>query len=95
MDRHIKEDTARNLDVAYRRCTRITGANLEDIEITDLSALNSLSCRLEIVVKTAVEAYLILNVAVLKSLLDLKDLIYIVVDRLFAEDVLSCGDSLK
>ena len=95
MNSHIKEDTARNLDVAYRRCTRITGANLEDIEITDLSALNSLSCRLEIVVKTAVEAYLILNVAVLKSLLNFKDLVYIVVDRLLAEDVLSCGDSLK
>ena len=69
MNSHIKEDTARNLDVAYRRCARVTGANLEDIKVAYLTALNSLSCGLKVMVKTAVEAYLILNVAIFKSLL--------------------------
>ena len=95
MNSHIKEDTARNLDIAYRRCARVTGANLEDLKVAYLTALNSLSCGLKVVVKAAVKAYLILNVAVFKSLLNLKDLVYVMVDRLLAEDVLACGNSFE
>ena len=95
MNRHVKEDTARNLDVANRRCTRVTGANLKDIEIAYLTALNCLSCSLEVMVKTAVETYLILNVAVFKSLFNLKNLVYVMVDRLLAEDVLAGGNSFE
>ena len=89
VDRHVDEDAAGHLDVGQRRSLRVARRDLDDLHVADAAALDDLVHVLEVAVKAAVEANLILHARALDLVEHDLDLVQIVVDRLFAEDVLA------
>ena len=94
MDHHIIEDTAGNLDIGYRGRLRVAGRNLDDVDLADLAAANHVVNGAVVVVEAAAEADLELDACFLCCVDSSVNLLQIIIDRLFAEDMLACVSSL-
>ena len=94
MDHHIIEDTAGNLNVGYRRRLRVAGGDLDDIYLADLAAANHVVNGAVVVVEAAAETDLQLYASLFGCVDGSVNLGQIIVDRLFAEDMLACVSSL-
>ena len=94
MDHHIVEDTAGNLDIGYRGRLRVAGRDLDDVDLADLAAANHVVNGAVVVVEAAAEADLELDACFLCCVDGSVHLLQIIIDRLFAEDMLACVSSL-
>ena len=93
MNCHIKEDSARNLDVCGVRRLGVARCDFENVSVADSAVVICLADCGKVVVKAAVEAYLELAFGVsFKRFGNLFDFCNRVVNGLFAENVLACVD---
>ena len=94
MYRHIEEYSSADFYVRYRRRGRIARTYLQHVEIAYLAGFHSFAHCGKVVVKTTVESHLIFHFAALQSFFDLNYLVDVVINGLFAKDVLACLNSL-
>ena len=89
VDHHIVVDTARTAHVFNRGRLRVAGADAQDVRGADLAGAHCVVNRAVVVVKAADKADLQLDAGLLHRVKRHADARYVVVNRLFAEDVLA------
>ena len=95
MDRHIQEHTAGNFHIVNAWRFRVAGGDLNDLRFADFACCNCLLHCLKVVIKSSVESYLVFNVSSFQCFDNFFDLIYIMVNRFFTENMLSCFDRFQ
>ena len=95
MDGHIQEHTAGYGNISGARRLRIPGGYADDVGISHLPVHHCLLYSSEVMVKTAVEAYLVFQAAAFQRLHHLTDSAQIMIDGLFTEYMLSGSDCLQ
>ncbi len=90
VNRHVEEQTARDLDVVDGRRLGISTRDPEHLRRADLAASNASGERLEVRIETAIEAHLQTYAGRVDGTQRRADLLEVVIDGLLAEDVFSC-----
>ena len=95
MDGHIQEHTSGNFYIVNAGRLRIAGSDLDDLRFADFACCDSLLNSLKVMVKSSVKSYLVFQVGSFQSFDHFFDLIYIMVNWVFTENMFSSFDCLQ